>query len=489
MPAWIEPARRLPPWAAADTRQPPQRGVLGADGVRWRAAGTDWVGVEHTTGGWAMLSTAERSRLEAADGSVVDLSGADHWAVPLWRRGLVSLDGETALGGVDWDACVEQTREHYGLILVLNSGCNLACTYCYLGHASPGGQNDADPGLVTAALDAAMRRPEATILVDFGEIAAAPRLFRTALAYARRRADEAGKHLRVAVQTNATTLGDDLLDLLVGNDVLIGVSLDGPEALHDRARTLRSGRGTHAKVTGSLARCRDRGLPFHLIVTVGAHNVAAPDEVLDEIARQAPASFLCKPVLAHGEADAGWREVGASPDAIAHFLRRTVERAAGSGLGMLDQSAGKFLARMLGDPYGWRDGCTSRHCGSGRSLHVLSARGEVHACPRFVTPGQGARVDGRTVGLQILKRAGTLDHALHTAPETCGGCPWLRSCGGGCTLSGQHGDSGVVPLPDEHCASYTAQHEEIVAKLLPALVSGRIPLDGPLTGAKVVTGA
>lgn len=117
---------------------------------------------------------------------------------------------------------------------------------------------------------------------------------------------------------------------------------------------------------------------------------------------------------------------------------------------------------------------------------MLSARGEMHACPRFVNPGGGAPVNTRTVGLQILKRGGTLAHSLHAAPSTCAGCAWLRSCGGGCTLSGQHGDTGTVPLPDEHCPSYTAQHEAIIDTLLPSLLSGRIPLDGALSGARVV---
>jgi hypothetical protein len=86
------------------------------------------------------------------------------------------------------------------------------------------------------------------------------------------------------------------------------------------------------------------------------------------------------------------------------------------------------------------------------------------------------------VELVLKRKIDLIDDALHHAPETCAVCPWRRSCGGGCTLSG---DPTTTPLPDAHCPSYIAQHEAIVDYLLPALISGALPLDGPLAGARI----
>lgn len=484
MPAWIDPASPLRPWRDAERQPLPEPGVAAALGTSWRPAGADWFAVNGGTGGWALFSDAERRRLEGGLGQSADPS-RDALLAIAWRRGLVTVGGRGCLDRADWDCAVEETREHYGLIVILNSGCNLACTYCYLGHGAPGDAHAVDTTLAYAAIRAAMGRPEPSILIDFGEFSAAAKVFHDAVRYAQEQAAAAGKRLRIAVQTNATTLSDEAVRFLAERDAVVGVSLDGPERIHDRARVLRSGRGTYAHVAAALARCRQAGLDYHLIVTIGAHNVAQPGPVLDEIERQAPKTFLCKPILAHGEARTGWDAVGAGSQQIAGFLRAAVGRATVSGLGMLDQSAAKFLCRLLGDSSGWREGCTSRRCSSGRNLHVLSARGELHACPRFVDPGSGLTVDRRTVGLQITSRAGLLAQSLHAAPASCAGCPWLASCGGGCTLSGQPGLTGTAPLPDEHCPSYVAQHEEITGRLLPALLAGTVPLTGPLAGARI----
>lgn len=484
MPAWVEPAAPIAPWRAAARSTPPESGVITLPDVTFEPVGPDWFVISSETGGWAILSDQERANYTALTRQTLS-APAGCLVTSLWQRGLIAVDGRTALTGADWIAAVEETREHYGLVVVLNAGCNLACTYCYLGHGAPSRSNDIDRPLAEAAIRGALARPEPVVIIDFGEFAAAQSLFIELAVYAEKQAKLAGKRLRIAVQTNATTLNDQIIDFLADRDAILGVSVDGPTEIHNQARPFRGGRGSHGSVDSALARCRARGLAYHLIVTVGAHNVRYTDDVLNEIARLNPKTFLCKPILAHGEARTGWALIGATETQIAGFLGRSIERAASSDLSMLDQSATKFLARLLGDRSGWRESCTSRSCSSGRNLHVLSARGELHACPRFVEPGHGQPVKPQTVDLLLAEGRPLLDEGLREAPASCASCPWLRSCGGGCTLSGQANDLGLVPLPDEHCPSYMAQHAAIVKHLIPALLTGQVPLDGPLAGARI----
>lgn len=482
MPVWIEPANPLSPWRVASVAEPPRSGVLTADDVTWRAVDDYWFAVSSRTGGWVIASDGERADIDAVIGDHIDEHAGRSLIIDFWRRGLIDVDGRSVVEGADWAAAIDETRAHYGLVLILNSGCNLACTYCYLGHSAPERRNDIDRDIATAAIVAALERPEPLVILDFGEISAATAMFYDLATFAERTAMSMGKTMRIAIQTNATTLNDRLVSFLAERDAIVGISLDGPEEIHDLARPTRSGRGSHRGVVTALERCRAARLPYHLIVTVGAHNVRAASEVLDEIAAFEPKTFLCKPILSHGEANDSWDTVGASSVDIAGFLGTSVQRAARDGLTMLDQSATKFLTRLIGEASGWRESCTSRDCSSGRNLHVLSARGEMHACPRFVGPGQGHRVTPQTVELVLKRKIDLVDDALRRAPETCAGCPWRRSCGGGCTLSG---DSTTTPLPDAHCPSYIAQHEAIVDHLLPALISGSLPLDGPLAGARI----
>ena len=48
------------------------------------------------------------------------------------------------------------------------------------------------------------------------------------------------------VQTNATLINDAWCDCFHRNRIVVGISLDGPEDIHDSHRRLRNGSGSHA---------------------------------------------------------------------------------------------------------------------------------------------------------------------------------------------------------------------------------------------------
>jgi radical SAM protein with 4Fe4S-binding SPASM domain len=230
----------------------------------------------------------------------------------------------------------------------------------------------------------------------------------------------------------------------------------------------------------------------HLIATIGRHNIEHPVEVVEELVSHRPTSFLLKPVLAEGEAGAAWDAEGVSAEAYAGFMTTVLRHAAEHGSEYLDQTATKFMSRLLGDRNGWRDSCTSRACGSGRSLHVIDPAGASHACPRFVEKAVPA---GQTVmvplgptrqSAPVVVRpslADLLPASLRTPPSDCGGCPWLATCGGGCTLISRDPFQPAVPQPDPHCAGYDAVHRELVQRVLPMYLSGAMQRDPLFNGA------
>jgi len=54
--------------------------------------------------------------------------------------------------------------------------------------------------------------------------------------------------VRLCIQTNATLLDERWHRVLARHDVLVGISMDGPEAVHDRYRVDKRGRGTYRTV-------------------------------------------------------------------------------------------------------------------------------------------------------------------------------------------------------------------------------------------------
>lgn len=490
---WADARQPLESWSAVSDRQLPSAGlVTQVDQATWvTTADGRHVLIDGQTGGWIVCDDLERAHIEGL-WNVVGDPAVDPVLEILWRRGLARIGGSDILKGVDVGAAIEGTRQRYTLVLLLSTGCNLACNYCYLGHRQPTADVAMPIDTALAAIDEALDQPWDEVMFDFGEIAVAGGRFETLALAAVAKATERGKRARIAIQSNATTIDAQLADRLAMLDAVVGISLDGPAEIHDSARQFRSGAGSYDRVTKALALLAERSVSVHLIATIGRHNVDRPIDVVEELASHKPTSFLLKPVLAEGEAGAAWDQEGVSAEEYGTFMTTVVRYASVHGAEYLDQTATKFMNRLLGDRNGWRDSCTSRSCGSGRSLHVVDPNGRSHACPRFVDEAPSARSapvallpTRRTTAPTVVRPslADLLPSGLRSAPADCGGCPWLASCGGGCTLISRDPDQPTVPQPDPHCVSYDAIHRELVRHLLPAY------LDGAMCEAPLFNGA
>ena len=82
-------------------------------------------------------------------------------------------------------------------------------------------------------------------------------------------------------QTNGTLIDDAWCDFIAEAHISIGVSIDGPQRLHDRNRVTRSGRGTFDKTVAGMRRLKQHGVPFHVISVLTKESLAAPEEMFD----------------------------------------------------------------------------------------------------------------------------------------------------------------------------------------------------------------
>jgi len=87
--------------------------------------------------------------------------------------------------------------------------------------------------------------------------------------------------VRQSFQTNGTLIDDAWCEFFTEAHVNVGVSIDGPQWLHDKNRVTRSGRGTFEKTVAGIRRLRRHGLPFHVISVLTKESLAAPQELFD----------------------------------------------------------------------------------------------------------------------------------------------------------------------------------------------------------------
>ena len=166
------------------------------------------------------------------------------------------------------------------------SVCNLDCTYCFYLEKEKlypkVGKNWRMSAEIleryVAQYIAAQDVPEVSFAWQGGE----PTLmgvdfFRHAVELQQKYAD--GKTITNAFQTNGILLDDEWGAFLAANRFLVGISIDGPRALHDRYRVDRGGRPTFDRVMAGLETLKKHGVEFNTLTVLHKHNADQPLEV------------------------------------------------------------------------------------------------------------------------------------------------------------------------------------------------------------------
>lgn len=88
-------------------------------------------------------------------------------------------------------------------------------------------------------------------------------------------------HIRTKIQqsfqTNGILVDEAWCEFFKKSQARIGVSIDGPEALHDSRRRTRSGKGTHAKVVQAVHLLKKHLIDVHVISVISRSTLEDPD--------------------------------------------------------------------------------------------------------------------------------------------------------------------------------------------------------------------
>jgi uncharacterized protein len=82
-------------------------------------------------------------------------------------------------------------------------------------------------------------------------------------------------------QTNGILVTEEWARFLAEVGAHVGLSIDGPAAIHDQMRVTRTGRGTHTAVMRGLTLLRSVGLHPNAICVITMHSVKQPDLIFD----------------------------------------------------------------------------------------------------------------------------------------------------------------------------------------------------------------
>jgi uncharacterized protein len=89
----------------------------------------------------------------------------------------------------------------------------------------------------------------------------------------------AGKSIKNTIQTNGTLLNDDWCEFLATHHFLVGLSLDGPEPIHDQYRIDRGGKPTFEFVMRGLSLLKKHQVDFNVLACVTRESAYKPLEI------------------------------------------------------------------------------------------------------------------------------------------------------------------------------------------------------------------
>jgi uncharacterized protein len=248
------------------------------------------------------------------------------------------------------------------------------------------------------------------------------------------------------LQTNGTLIDDRLARHLAAYRFLLGVSLDGPAAVHDRYRRKLGGQESHADVVRGIRRLESHAVQFNILVLVSDANVGRAGEVYRYLCDNGWFFHQYIPCL---ELDAEGRPLPFSinGEQWGDFLCELFDHWLGSGHGRVSiRLFDSLLQRLL---VGSSNLChLDRDC---RHYYVVEYNGDVYPCDFFV------RSDLR---LGNLLRQGWPDLAASPVyrdfgsrksgwSPACSACPYLDLCAGDCLKyrgRGSLADSGELSL-------------------------------------------
>ena len=260
-----------------------------------------------------------------------------------------------------------------------------------------------------------------------------------------------GKRISNSIQTNGTLLDDEWCDLFAAHGVLAGVSLDGPEDLHDHYRKDSRGNGSFDRVMRGISLLRKHGVDFNTLSVVSDNNVSHPIRVYDFL-KDAGSFFHQYIPLVERKPSATAQVMGLNldipPERDAEF-RTEVTPWSVSALeygdfliSIFDEWARNDVGSVFVQPFdnaleAWFGGeaslCVFRKtCGDSM---VIEHDGSVYSCDHYVYPRYrlGNIMEGSLEDLARSKRQLRFGNAKHsTLPETCLECDVRFACNGGC---------------------------------------------------------
>jgi uncharacterized protein len=237
------------------------------------------------------------------------------------------------------------------------------------------------------------------------------------------------------LQTNGLLIGRKWVQFLDKYKFLVGLSLDGPQHVHDYYRKQSPTKGSWKQVVDSAQRLLDRGVATNALTVVTDYSVQHAEEIYTYLRDLGLTYMQFIPCVERDEDDpTRAASFSVSAEAYGQFLTTTFD------LWYKDFEAGKkqttirffdsvFHSYVGVDP---PDCNLQPECGT---YTVVEYNGDVYSCDFFVEPDWKLGNIMQENVMEMLNSSKQTEFGRLKAdfPPECEDCKWLKYCYGGCT--------------------------------------------------------
>jgi len=325
------------------------------------------------------------------------------------------------------------------LIKPAGPDCNMACTYCfYLEKANLFNQakiHRMGEDVLREMVKQVMRQSGPQ--VSFGWQGGEPTLM--GLPFFQRAVDFQmeygyGKTVGNGLQTNGLLIDKEWARFLKKYNFLVGLSLDGPEHIHDRYRRTRGGKGTWNRVLDSAKLMLDVGVEVNALIVVNDYSVQFPEEIYQfhkELGLTHMQFIPCVEKIPGTPSDLAPFTVPAK--AYGEFLCKLFDLWMDNFVDGRPTTSIRFFDSLFYHYVGLAPpDCTLlRECGV---YVVVEHNGDIYACDFYVEPEWrlGNIMKDDLIDLLNSPKQREFGRVKSQLPPECLQCSWLKYCWGGC---------------------------------------------------------
>jgi len=380
---------------------------------------------------------------------------------------IISLKNQKIISDCSCDSYQEamdsiSSLEKNGIMLLegtflIAQDCNMACKYCYGGKSGQFGQK----GLMSKEMAEKYFRYLLSnnggySLQKVGFLGGEPLLNMDVIVHIielweRWKHGYPDRSVYFTITTNGTLLTPEIIKYLKEKEVMVCISLDGPQNIHDANRVFPNGQGTFERIMEGIDLLRRYEKPFNIRVTVNRQT--DPDQLYDfldeykfDVAYIMPADY---PML-YPET-----EYQLDLNAYRNLLRKQEEIIRQGCTDIMEGRKDTYHSKELSMTFRGNHCHEMEYpfrCPAGWRLATFSIDGNIYLCQRFAG-NEHFCIGNIDEGIDIDKVRKIYTDFLD-ASKSCDSCLALKVCRRRCFKQKAKADGSFEQIPEELCEVY-----------------------------------